>query len=84
MPCPVVKTLWLRAEAIIETRKCLRDYHVISFDKKKTRVIEPVDTISIHRRDATWLHEQFLQKPEKLVVVTHHGLSIKSLHPAYI
>lgn len=71
------------AEAIAETRSCLRDYHVIRFDKQKTRVIEPADTIAIHHKDIAWLHEQFVQKPEKLVVVTHHGPSVKSLHPAY-
>ena len=71
------------AEAIAETRRCLNDYHVISFDKKKMRVIKPADTIAIHRQDVTWLHEQFVQKDEKLVVVTHHGPSIKSIHPAY-
>lgn len=41
------------AEAIAETRRYLRDYHVISFDKKKTRVIEPTDTRAIHRKDIT-------------------------------
>ncbi len=71
------------AEAIIEVRRCLRDYHVISFDKKKMRVIEPTDTREIHRKDMVWLHEQLVQKPEKLVIVTHHGPSMKSLHPAY-
>jgi len=49
------------AEAIIEVRRCLRDYHVISFDKKKMRVIEPIDTRAIHRKDVAWLHEQLLK-----------------------
>jgi len=71
------------AKAITETRRCLRDYHAIHLDKQKTRIIEPADTVAIHHKDITWLHEQFVQKPDKLVVVTHHGPSIKSLHPAY-
>ncbi len=71
------------AEAVAEVRRCLRDYHVISFDKKKTRAVEPADTRAIHRKDVAWLYEQFAGKPEKLVVVTHHGPSINSLHPAY-
>ena len=73
-----------QVEAIAETQKCLRDYHVIYADHKKMQIITPADTIEIHKKDVAWLQEKIESQQEgPLIVMTHHGPSFKNVHPSY-
>lgn len=63
----------------------MNDYrHISFFDGHGYRRLRPADTIQEHRASVRWLQEQFAEhRGKKLVVVTHHAPSQRSVHESY-
>lgn len=66
-------------------QNCMKDYSRITFlDGKQYRRLKPEDLIQVHARSVQWLREQFeIYKGKKVVVVTHHAPSFRSVPEDY-
>lgn len=68
--------------------RCMTDYRVTSMNGRN---MTPDDTLSIHKKDRWWLDKVidnfndpvWREKHGKLVIVTHHAPSFKSVHPMF-
>lgn len=73
-------------ETIRDIRNRMNDYGYItrSVGHGKTRRLIPNDTIKDHLQSVRWLKEQFaIYKGRKIVVITHHAPSYKSIPETY-
>lgn len=63
----------------------MNDYrHIIFSGGHGYRKLRPADTIQEHRACVRWLQEQFeVHRGRKIVVVTHHAPSQRSVHESY-
>lgn len=87
-------TLWTDFDGETElsmdvAERCMTDYRVTSMNG---RYMQPSDTLSIHKKDRWWLKQiiddfrvanSALDAQAKLVIVTHHAPSFKSVHPMF-
>jgi len=83
-------TLWTDFELLGDPRIAGYEATQIMTDYKKIRVnptyrkLRSIDTVGIHYHSKNWLKAEFKKrKGEKLVVVTHHAPSMKSLPKAF-
>ncbi|MBN2428344.1 MAG: metallophosphoesterase [Deltaproteobacteria bacterium] len=73
-------------KTLIDVAAGMNDYRKIQFltDDGKLRPLQPADTIQIHHNSVQWLREQFeIYRGRKIVVVTHHAPSMRSIHESY-
>lgn len=77
--------LYDRTETIFEVATYMNDYKRIKyFDGRRHRELMPNDTVKLHLDSVRWLKEQFeIHRGRKIVVVTHHGPSFKSVGALY-
>ena len=64
----------------------MMDYHAISTSSTGGATLSPSDTLADHCRSRTWLEDELaelLAKRRTVVLITHHGLTPKSIHPQY-
>lgn len=67
-----------------QVQAALNDYRLITFG---TRRLEPRDTLEWHQKELAWLKLECTaarERGEKVVVVTHHGPSIRSSASQYL
>ncbi|BAY26099.1 putative metallophosphoesterase [Calothrix sp. NIES-2100] len=65
--------------ASYEASQNLTDFKKIRLDPHYSK-LKPIDTVEIHRKSVSWLKNTLSSLSEKIVVVTHHAPSKKSLH----
>lgn len=78
-------TLWTRLiDPIVawDVQSCMNDYKAITYDGSLYRKLLAKDTDIRHQTSATWLKTNIPQHP-KVVVVTHHCPSFKSMSEHY-
>lgn len=77
--------LYSRRDAILEANFNMNDYRKIAFfDGREHREFVPNDTVKLHLDSVRWLKDQFeIHRGKKIVVVTHHGPSFKSVPESY-
>lgn len=70
---------------LLDMQAGMNDYRRITFfDGKRHRGLRPADTILEHKNSVRWLREQFkIFRGRKIVVVTHHAPSWRSVAPEY-
>lgn len=69
------------AEAMAAMQRRMADFRVIRW---QDRLLEPEDTVVLHRRSRAWLAERLAEPhPGPTVVVTHHLPSIASVAPPF-
>lgn len=60
----------------------LNDYAMISSNDKKHKHVSPQEILDYHLNSINWLKKQLVKyKDEKIVVITHHAPSQKSINP---
>jgi len=86
-------TLWTDFQLYGDQQECmaacaraLNDYFVIRFaDDKGERALKPEDTLAIHHRHKQFLEEQLEKhQGQKVVVITHHLPSERSVQKRYL
>ena len=78
-------TLWTRLKNPIvawDVENCMNDYRAITYDGSVYRKLLAKDTDLRHQQSVFWL-EQTLKQHNKVVVVTHHCPSFKSMSEHY-
>ncbi|WP_418316971.1 metallophosphoesterase [Piscinibacter sakaiensis] len=74
----------LRAAAIDEARRRLRDFSRIRLDDADPTPFNPEHAIALFRQQSAWLASRLAQRhPGPTVVVTHHAPSPRSIHPRF-
>ncbi len=77
--------LYAYLETLLKLQNCMNDYSRITYlNGKQYRRLKPEDLIRVHSRSVQWLREQFqLNKGKRIVVVTHHAPSSRSIPEQY-
>ncbi|MBN2426822.1 MAG: metallophosphoesterase [Deltaproteobacteria bacterium] len=72
-------------ETLIDVGAGMNDYRKIRFASGGGfRPLRPADTVQIHAEAVRWLREQLEAfRGRKIVVVTHHAPSLRSVHESY-
>jgi Icc-related predicted phosphoesterase len=69
--------------AMIHAGQSMSDYRTIRVDAEH-RALRPGDTLAMHRREVKWLSDSLLSQDDgRVVVVTHHAPSMKSVPSMY-
>ncbi len=73
-----------RVQAIDQALRLSRDFSRIRLNGAASDLFTPADSVSLFRRDASWL-DSSLRAPHggPTVVITHHAPSPMSVHPRY-
>lgn len=77
--------LYSYPKTIADLMHGMNDYsRVTFFDGRSYRPLKPADMIKVHLSSVRWLREQFeIYKGRKIVVITHHAPSFKSVPETY-
>ncbi len=84
-------TLWTdfnlfgdRARASHVAVSCMHDFRIVAYGND-LHILTPEDTMVIHHESRIWLAQQAkIRRDKPLIVVTHHGPSMQSVHPKFI